>query len=62
VSNFTGPAYHPKEKTVRAASFMDDYFGKHEYGVRFSGDHHVYKEHETRIPLDVVFVPKPTDK
>lgn len=60
MSNFTQPAYHPREKTVRAANFLDDYFGRHEYGVQFPGDQHVYKHHETRIPLDVVFVPKPT--
>ena len=29
MSNFTQPAYHPKEKVVRAANFLDDYFGPH---------------------------------
>ena len=58
MSNFSQPAYHPKEKTVRLASFLDDHFGPHEYGVRFPGDEHVYRDHETRIPHDVVFVQK----
>lgn len=57
MSNFSSPAYHPKEKVIRVAAFMDDYFGPHEYGVRFPGDAHVYKEHETRIPHEVVFAP-----
>ena len=62
MSNFTKPAYHPKEKVVRAANYMDDHFGHHQYGVRFPGDEHVYRPAETDIPLDVVFVPKPDEK
>ncbi len=62
MSNFTRAAYHPKEKVVRAASYLDDYFGPHQYGVQFSGDPNVYKPKETDIPLDVVFVPKPDSK
>lgn len=57
MSNFTRAAYHPKEKVVRAAIWIDDYFGKHEYGVSFPGDSHVYRPEETDIPLNVVFVP-----
>lgn len=62
MSNFTQAAYHPREKVVRAATFIDNYFGQHQYGVQFSGDAHVYKARETLIPLDVVFVPKIADK
>jgi len=62
MSNFTRAAYHPKEKVIRAAMYVDDYFGHHEYGVRFPGDAHVYRPHETDIPLDVLFVPKPINK
>ena len=58
MSNFTRAAYHPKERVVRAAAYLDDHFGHHEYGVQFPGDAHVYKPDETAIPLDVVFVPK----
>ena len=58
MSNFTRAAYHPKEKVVRAAIYLDDHFGQHEFGVMFSGDPHVYKPRETDIPLDVVFAPR----
>lgn len=34
----------------------------HMYGVQFPGDPHVYKDRETVIPLDVVFVPKAEPK
>jgi len=57
MSNFPRAAYHPKEKVVRAAMFVDDYFGQHEYGVCFLGDEHVYKPAEVEIPLDIVFIP-----
>ena len=57
MSNFARAAYHPKEKVVRAAIWIDDHFGRHEYGVSFDGDQHVYRPEETSIPLDVVFVP-----
>lgn len=62
MSNFIQPAYHPVEKVVRAAHFLDNHFGHHQYGVQFPGDAHVFKRAETDIPLDVVFVPKPTDE
>ena len=58
MSNFTRAAYHPKEKVVRAALYLDDHFGPHKYGVSFSGDPHVYRPSETEVPLNVVFVPK----
>lgn len=58
MSNFTRSAYHPKEKVIRAANWLDDHFGKHHYGVSFPGDPHVYRPDETQIPLDVVFVPR----
>ena len=58
MSNFTRAAYHPKERVVRAALWLDDHFGHYEYGVSFPGDEHVYKPAECEIPLDVVFEPK----
>lgn len=58
MSNFVQAAYNPKEKTVRAAHFMDDYFDKHEYGIKFSGDNKVYRTNEVIIPIDAVFVLK----
>lgn len=61
MSNYIKPAYHPVEKVVRVAHFLDNHFGHHQYGVQFPGDTHVFKPAETDIPLDVVFVPKPKD-
>lgn len=58
MSNYTRSAYHPKEKVIRAANWLDDYFGRHIYGVSFPGDDHVYRTHEVEIPVDIVFVPK----
>ena len=46
---------------MRAAAYLDDHFGPHRYGVQFPGDKYVYKADETEIPLDVVFVPRPTE-
>ena len=62
MSNFTRAAYHPVEKVVRAAIFIDNHFGRHDYGVWFHGDprDQVFKASDTNIPLDVVFVPKST--
>lgn len=61
MSNFTRTAWHPREKVARAAHWLDDYFGRHEYGVSFDGDDHVYRPHEVEIPLDLVLVPKDED-
>ena len=58
MSNFTRAAYHPKEKVIRAANWLDNHFGPYSYGVSFPGDPHVYRPEETQIPLGVVFVPK----
>ena len=58
MSNFDDVAWNPTERVARKASFLDDYFGKHEYGVRFEGDSRVYRSSEVRIPLDLVLVPQ----
>ncbi len=58
MSNFIRTAWHPVEKVARAAHWLDDYFGRHEYGVSFDGDDHVYRPNEVEIPLDLVLVPK----
>lgn len=58
MSNFTRVAWNPKERVARAAMWMDDYFGKHQYGVMFNGDEKVYRPEEVVIPLDLVLVPK----
>lgn len=58
MSNYSRSAWNPKERVVRAAMWMDDYFGKHQYGVAFEGDPAVYKPEEVEIPLDLIFVPE----
>jgi hypothetical protein len=37
---------------------MDNHFGRHQYGVAFNGDPHVYHPADVEIPLDLVLVPK----
>ncbi len=58
MSNFTQIAWNPREKVARAAHWLDDYFGRHQYGVSFDGDDKVYRPQEVEIPLDIVLVPK----
>lgn len=35
MSNFTALTRHPLSGLVTEAEWLDDYFGKHQYGVRF---------------------------
>jgi hypothetical protein len=60
MSNFQRIAWHPVERVARAADYLDDYFGRHEYGVKFIGDEKVYRPAEVEIPLELVLVPKDT--
>ena len=55
MSNFSRAAYHPPTGTVRLAVYLDDYFGRHEYGVRFPGEERVYRPQEVEILGDRVF-------
>lgn len=54
MGNFTRVAWHPIERVARAAHYVDDHFGQHQYGVMFTGDDHVYRTEEVEIPLDPV--------
>jgi hypothetical protein len=58
MSNFTRVAWNPKERVARAADHLDDYFGRHQYGVRFEGDSQIYRPDEVEIPIDLVLVPR----
>lgn len=58
MSNYSKAAYHPEEKVVRAAIWLDDHFGRHQYGVRFDPGGKVYRPREVEIPLSVVFEEK----
>ena len=57
MSDYYQAAYHPGERVIRAARWIDNYFGHHQYGVKFEDDTKVYHPKEVEIPLDVVFVP-----
>ncbi len=37
---------HPMTSEVRSAMWIDDYFGRHQYGVRFGGEDTVYRGDE----------------
>lgn len=61
MSNFYSMAYHPKEKVIRKCTLIDDYFGKHLYGVHFDGDpvQQVFHAEYCRIPVTTtVWIPK----
>lgn len=45
MSHFTRKTNHPETGKTEEAEWMDDYFGPHEYGVRFK-DGKVFKESE----------------
>lgn len=50
MSTYRDEAYNPKTKVVEIATWLDDYFGRHLYGVRFDNDSHVYKPEEVIEP------------
>lgn len=58
MSNYVAAAYHPKECVIRAANWMDNFFGRHRYGIHFPGNppEEVYRPNEVWIPTDRVFV------
>lgn len=62
MSNYQRAAYDPDSGTVRAAWWLDDYFGRHQYGVQFREGAKVYTPTEVEIPLDVVFEPAARSK
>lgn len=45
MSNYKLSVINPKTKKREEASFLDNYFGKHEYGIEFS-DGEVYRYDE----------------
>lgn len=40
---------HPRTGVITTATFIDDYFGTHQYGVRVKGDIKVYRENEVKL-------------
>ena len=55
MSSYYRSAFHPPTGTVRDALWIDDYFGRHQYGVRFAGDSAVYDPEQVAIPRDKAF-------
>jgi hypothetical protein len=51
VSSFFADALHPVTRERKRAMWLDDYFGRHRYGVRFDGEEHVYRPEE--LPRDL---------
>lgn len=56
MSSFYQAAFHPHERRIRKAMWLDDYFGRHRYGVRFDEGGPVFSPEDVAIPLDRVFV------
>lgn len=52
MSNYKGLARHPMTDTLEVAEWLDDYFTKHVYGVRFS-DGNVYSAYAVTHPSEV---------
>jgi hypothetical protein len=49
MSNFVAPAVHPKTGKLQPATFLDDHYGKHRYGIRFQ-DGSIYPAEEVEVP------------
>ena len=63
MSSYRAAAYDPDKNIIRTAWWIDDYFGKHKYGVQFdAGVGRVYEPSAVQIPLDVEFVQAPVDE
>lgn len=50
MSSYISKAINPRTGKEEDALFLDDYYGKHRYGVRFS-DGHTYKLEDVEQPL-----------
>jgi len=48
MSNYYEDTVHPFTKAVEKAEWLDDYFGKHQYGVRFL-DGQIFKADECAV-------------
>ena len=51
MSTYKDLAFNPVTRAVEEATWIDDYFGKHQYGVQF-GTGPVYRPDKVRIPKD----------
>src|SRR5882762_3766019 len=49
MSNFTQKTKHPVTGKIEEADWLDDYFGRHQYGVRFPSDGKVYEDKDLEV-------------
>ena len=49
MSNFTRRTIHPVTGAIEEATWLDDHFGKHRYGVRFA-DGSIHDEYDVAMP------------
>ena len=59
MSNHYDDAYDPVSKTVRKAWWLDNYFGKHRYGVQFDEGGPIYRPEEVAVPEHMIKERKP---
>jgi hypothetical protein len=50
MSSYQDKAWNPETKQFELAWWIDDYFGRHQYGVRFEGEEKIYRPHEVEPP------------
>ena len=58
VSNYTAFTRHPVTSEWELAEWLNDYFGRHNYGVRFA-DGSVIDPRATRLEVSDTYVSKP---
>ena len=50
MSNYRDKAINPRTGQIEDADFLDNHFGRHQYGIRFDGEAHVYPAGEVEVP------------
>jgi hypothetical protein len=50
MSSYIDDTWHPVKKRIRRAVWIDNYFGRHQYGVCFYREYHVYRTEEVEAP------------
>ena len=58
MSNYTQPTKHPETGEILDAEWIDDYFGRHKYGVRFP-DGKIFHARQIESPQQPQAVHKP---
>jgi hypothetical protein len=49
MSTYQDVARHPRTNQIERVWMLDDYFGQHQYGVKFETDTKVFQAHEVRL-------------